>query len=287
MEMAEKKTEKIIEEKEIKNQKTVSEVKNNEMAKTIVFTCLKTLLCLFVCILYAWTIIFCLSPEAALKINQTFGFKGVETACYERIYLKSEKTSELYNLIEVCIKNNDYNKTVKYIDQMRKGEDYAEFCSQVNTAAVANTSVKYVAFVGDYESYLTQQKCVALYKVNKKSDALQFALNDLAENTNKYSIPLASYVELLSAEKDCDLSSLMSTTVGEKTVENLISEKISVLDYSSVSDNKEKVMCIYALLKIEKVRYVYFNNIGDQSNATASAQRISDLQSEYNAVVNG
>ena len=286
--MAEERTEKNNVNDINKNQEEIgADVKKNELAKTIGFTCLKTLLCLFVCILYVWTIIFCLSPQTALRINQTFGFKGVETACYERIYLKSEKTSDLYNLIEICVKNKDYNKTVKYIDQMRKGEGYAEFCSQVNMAAVANTSVKYVAFVGDYDSYLTQQKCVALYTSNKKIEAFQFALYDLNDNTNKYSIPLASYVELLGAEKSFDLSTLMSTMVGEKTVETLISEKIDALDYSGITDNKEKAMCMYALLKIEKVKYTYYSNINDQSNATLSAQRISDLQSDYNTVING
>ena len=260
--------------------------KKGNLSKTIVFTCLKTLLCLFVSVIFIFTAIFCLSPKTALKINEVFGFKGVETACYERIYLQSKKNSDLYNLIEKAISNKDYAKVVKYVDQMQNKEDYASFCAQVNTAAVQKANIKYVAYVGDYDSYLAEQKVVALYKQNKKDKAFEFATKNLAESTNKYSVPLASYVDLLSKEKSFDLSSLMSTAVSEKTIETLIAEKIDALDYAGKTD-KEKVMCIYALLKIENMKHTYYESVNDQTNASSSAQRIADLQAEYNAIVNG
>ena len=271
-----------------KNVENLNKTEEKGNSKLIIFTCLKTLLCLIVGVFYVFTTIFCLSPKTTLKINQVFGFRGVETACYERIYLQSGKLGDLYNLIEVSIKNKDNNRITKYVDEMKNSVGYAEYCEKLNLAA-ENVELKYYAYVGDYDSYIDGEYTLALFRQNQ-SKAEEYAIKILKNGNNILSFPLATYVDCLKEKNDLEKlkTVLIASADGqsETTVLDLIENQIAELDYSG-KNTKTKLLYIYTLLKIEKCKYTCFDTSGDTTNASESLQKISDLQAEYNTIVNG
>ena len=139
--------------KVVENQTAVEpEGRDINIWKLIAMTAVKTVVALLIGFFYLLIILYYVSPITAIKINSYIGIKGIETNCYERIYNKSGKTTDLYNLIEVSIKNSDNNRVVKYIDIMKESNGYIEFCEKVNNAAISKTDIKRIAYVGEYDS---------------------------------------------------------------------------------------------------------------------------------------
>ena len=144
---------------------------------------------------------------------------------------------------------------------------------------------EYVAYVANLDSYLQNQKVVALYKNGKKTKAEATAIADL-ERQNRYTFALDAYVSCFAGAKNEKqlLASLADEEYKSKTILQLIDDKIALLEYSSLNEI-EQIMSVYTLLKINKVKYAMQSAKGLDADAENTKQEITRLQSEYATLV--
>lgn len=273
-------------EEKIETNENSVKMQNIDKNNTI-FTILKTsLLTLFACVVavfYFFAVAFCLSPEFMIKTSEKMGWTGGEILGYQKVYENSGKIEDLYNLTVICIGNKKNKQTVKCVNELQDSDDYDEFCEKLDLSAIQNSKIQYVAYVGNLDSYLESQKVSALFKQGKKSEAEKSAIANL-KSENKFSFSLETYVECLDGKKE-KLLKLANKTLDDKTVFEWIEQRISLLQYDSLSD-KYKALSIYTLLKINKTKYQLLEaleNFEEMGNVQAE---ISRLQNEYSSLMN-
>lgn len=253
----------------------------NNVNITIIKSFLITLLTVFVVVFNFFAVGICLFPKRTASLCEKLNFKGGVALCYEKIYDSSGKISDLYNLTTANIKANRNKDVIKNIDKLQKSEEYNDFCERVDKAAINKTEISYVAYVGNVDSYLESQKIIALFNLNKKSDAKDEAITDLSR-ANKYSFALETYVsEMLDAKKEDDLKGLLDEIVDGKTILYLVDDQIAALDYTGL-DKVSQVMSVYTLLKIQKTKYNIYNidkNTEKMQDAEAEITRLQKIYS--------
>lgn len=276
-------------DKKIENiaEKNVELQKNeqNNIYFTIIKSFLITVLVVFVAIFNFFAIGICLFPKKTAQMCENLNFKGGVALCYEKIYDKSGKTSDLYNLTVANINAHRNKDVIKNINCLQNKENYNDFCDKVDSAAKNKTSVSYIAYVGNVDSYLESQKIIALLNVNKKSEAKKEAISDLSRG-NKYSFALEIYVsEMINAKHQSDLQNLFEEKVDNKTILYLIDDQIATLDYAGL--NKiDQILSVYTLLKIQKTKYNIYNISNNQTKMQEAEVEISRLQVVYSNLIN-
>ena len=254
----------------------------NALNFTILKYFLVTLFACVVAVFYFFAVSICIAPKNMISTCQKMGWKGGELLCYERIYDKSEKIEDLYNLTVASINAKNNKKTISCISELQKQDNYDAFCEKLDLSAKRTVKIEYVAYVGNLDSYLENQKVLALYNSGKKAKAKNEAFKNL-KSQNKYSFSLDAYVSCLGDNKT-KLSALSQEEFENKTIMEFIDDRISLLDYSSLS-NVEQVMSVYTLLKINKIKYALFNAQEKTGQANAVQEEIFRLQTEYASLI--
>lgn len=272
-------------EEKIETNENPAKMQNMSKNNTI-FTILKTfLLTLFVCVVavfYFFAVAFCISPNMMVKTSRKLDWTGGEILGLQKVYEKSGKIEDLYNLTVVCIGNEKNKQIVKYINELQDFEDYDEFCEKLDLSAIQNSKIQYVAYVGNLDSYLESQKVSALFGQGKKSEAEKCAIANL-KSENKFSFALETYVDCLKGNKE-KLSNLANKTIDDKTVLEWIEQRISLLQYDSLPD-EYKALSIYTLLKINKTKYHLLEAVGNSEAMENVQTEISRLQNEYSSLM--
>ena len=259
---------------------------------TVGLTFLKTIVGIIGFMFYFITVLIGLFPQKAIKVLDFVGAEKASLFCYERIYEKEQTLASLYNVVQKSIETKDHNKTSKYISKLQGKSDYVNFCIKVNTATLKVTTKEYVAFLGDLDGYLVSQNIYAKYEANKKEEAENIALLDLL-NLNVYSFGFSSYVECLENDKsktseqiDSQILSIVNSNMESISVLDLIKQRREDVDVS-LSDGtvNDKILRVYTSLKIEKVLHKIYSVMGEESLKTETAQKIQNLQNEYNNLV--
>lgn len=259
---------------------------NMKLGKTILFTFLKSVGILVGLLFWFLAVVTALSPRLAINFYDTFGVDEASMRCYEQIYAKSNKNVDLYNLIERAVRAREYKTASKYIAELKQKDDYNQFVEKVNSASIKSSELKYVAYVGDLDSYLSSQLVSSLYRSKNKDEALNSAIADLS-NPNKYSFALATYIDEVLKDK--------ALTKEEK------SQKIALLDVNSAqietrlnavnpdgaTGKIEQILLVYASLKIEGARLNIATALGDETLAESCQTRIADLRTKYEQLING
>lgn len=274
------------------NREEESNKQTLSLTSTILTTFLKTIVCLFCTIFYIISVTICLAPSMAVKAFDLIGASKASLSCYERIYEKDKTLANLYNVVQKSIQNKDHKKTAKYIKELRGKSDYVNFCLKVNNATLKVTNREHVAFLGDLDGYLVSQNIMAEYNTNHEDNAKSIALSDLA-NKNVYSFGFSSFVDCLENDKSLSQDELnakilevANLIVDNKSVLDLIKERRVLVDVSN-SDNSvnDKILRVYASLKIEKVLHKIYSVQGEEDLKNQTAQNIQNLQNEYSELI--
>ena len=235
---------------------------NSKVVLTIGITALKTMMILIGLMFYIISVAISLAPSFAIKIYEFVGADKVALSCYERIYEQDKSLANLYNVVQKSIQNKDYKKTSKYIRELQAKSDYLNFCVKVNKATLNVAEKHYIAYVGDLDGYLVSQSIMAEYNTNNKDKARDVALSDLV-NTNIYSFGFSSFIECLEnddkltrEEVNLEILELIDRKVDDKSVFELIKTRRTLGDVSNSDGSlNDKILRVYACLKIEKVLY--------------------------------
>lgn len=250
---------------------------------TILKTCVATLFVCVVAVFYFFAIGFCLFPKTSISISEKMGWKGGELLGYQQVYKQSQTIEDLYNFTIASVSAGANNQTVKCVNEMQERDDYAEFCEKMDISALQSVKLEYVAYLGNVDSYLQNQKVVSLFNSNQKSKAKEEAIQDLARR-NKYSFALDAYVSCLANCTNQELKSLSEEQCNGKTVMEWLDIKIQNLN-NAIQSTPEKVLAVYTLIKINKVKYAFCIANENQETAEQVLQEISNLQKEYRSLI--
>ena len=260
--------------------------------KTVALTSLKTLLVVFGAIFYFMAVCHILSPLTAAKVYQVFGANNAVVICYENVYEKTGNLSDLYNLVQRTIEAGDSVKTNKYIEILQKDNNYGDFCKKVNDSTIKVSEKKYIAYVGDLDSYLVSQNIIALYQKGEKEKAKNLALKDLTSE-NIYSFGFSAYADCLASDTDYTIEQrgqmfvdLLETTYNQQYMMNYISQRLALVNnYKFEQVLSNKILKVYTALKIQNVRLNYFVQKGEETNADNVRIAIEKLQEDYDALI--
>ena len=267
------------------------------LTKDIFLTFLKTFIILVGSAFYILAVSLCLSPNFAISVYDFLGATKASLSCYERIYAESGELADLYNLSIKCIEAKDYKKASKYIETLRGAEGYEDFCGEVNRATIETTSLKYIAYVADLDSYLVSQNILSLYESGEKQKSKELAVLDLASE-NVYSFGISTYAmclmsdsSLSSEEKSESLKNLAEQSVTfddeTKTVLEWINERLALAnpEYGEEGNNIDKILRTYTCLKIENLNLIIYENANEDALASETRAKIEELQNQYNMLI--
>ena len=261
----------------------MTETKENETLdlKRVAKIALKTLLNLFIGIMFALMVLFFVAPSFSLKVSKTFGSLKGQEVCYERLYTQSGNITDLYNLIVINDQQNDYENEFAYINQIIKKSNYKEFCEQIDKASLTEVKSKeLIPYSCDTNAYIRNQKVECMYRLGEDQTievVVQTAAGELSD------VSLAVYVDLINDDKG-----LTENQKTEKIVE-LMSKQISVggsfagtdvILKNRINDLKaelakegltesRKIILQHSLVRIYRAEYlinVYLDNSAEAEN---------------------
>ena len=157
---------------------------------------LNTLIACFVVIMFSLTFIFVLFPKFSLKINNSLGLDKVKELNYQMIYNRSEKITDLYNVILYEGELGKHSKELGYIDEMIAREDYNEFCETMDKASLKSVKDKnMIPYSVNVNGYLLSRKVICLYNLKKEGiDTYVYRQTSLGK-ISEYSF--STYVDLI------------------------------------------------------------------------------------------
>lgn len=253
---------------------------NNEKTnKQTLLNCLKlslkSLAIAIIAVAYINVSIVVILPKFSAKIYSKLGLKNAEEYCLTRVYAKSDSLVDLYNLV-VFEQNRDDLKQLQYINELKNKDGYLQFCKKMNSSALSSTTEKsLVAYVGDLDAYLTNQKVKCLYNLNLGAET--FVYNNLKSDLVSEQ-SFATFVELVkadeklsSSEKKKKYQDLLGTFVlGDEDLETYLNQRLinqeQKLQETNLSET-DRILMQFSLMKNYKACYVVYHSVGDEAKA--------------------
>lgn len=276
------------------NEKSLANVKQADNKESInvsaiILPVVKTLIILVCSCFYLLSIAVVLFPAKVAKVYNLLGAKDAELSCYERVYKSTNNIADLYNLTTVSISAEKHEKSITYIKKLVNDVNYEQFCNKLNIATIKVTDKKYIAYVGDVDSYLRSQLVLALYLNNEAQEARNQAMFDLKINTNSYSFSLATYVEEVLVDNslsDAQKANIFNTLLTQENIESLIETKLLSNDYEQEGiDAVTKILRVYTLLKIESTMYNIYQTTKQEDKAASTLEKVKTLKNLYQSII--
>jgi len=261
--------------------------------KTISATILKTLAVIVVVVCYSLSMFVQLFPIRAAKFYESIGADKVAVSGYEIQYKKTGELKDLYNLILKSISVQDNNRIVEYIEIMINEDDYQDFCDNINQASITVAKLDRVAFVADLDSYLKSQLIKAYYYTDK-SKAKTFAVEDLCQTENIYSVGLSTYIasvmedkSLTNKVKDSKITQLSQLEQSGRSILEWVDSRLELVDTTIVtpSSSVDEILMVYTSLKLNQIKYNIYKSTNEQGLANNVLAEINRLQEVYESLV--
>lgn len=270
---------------------------NNEKTnKQTLLNCLKLslkfLAIAIIAVAYINVSIVVISPKFSAKIYSKLGLKNAEEYCLTRVYAKSDSLVDLYNLV-VFEQNRDDLKQLQYINELKNKDGYLQFCKKMNSSALSSTTEKsLVAYVGDLDAYLTNQKVKCLYNLNLGAEVFVYAnlkSSELQEQS------FATYVEIVKSdesqsviEKKQKYQNLLDTfALGDDNLEIYLNQKMNAQEQKLLETDlgeTERILLQFSLMKNYKACYVVYDLI-DETKKNEFKNKYESAVSSYNNLI--
>lgn len=136
-------------------------------------------------------------PYAMGNLSFKLGANNAALNYYERDYKKSGSYNVLYTVVNLSIKQDNNEKLVTYFEEFSSSENYETFVKKVdekNLNLDVTNLVKSKLYSED--NYLKNRYALALAKLNRTSDAFNYAFanSDFLVNENSLSPYLFTYI---------------------------------------------------------------------------------------------
>ena len=255
-------------------------MKQENYTKIIVKTALKTILLVvgFVCLVFAS--LFTFVPEKLSGVYGNLGMKNAQIAAMQRVYEKSDENGDLYNLVQLCLSNKNYDQAKKYILELRARKNYGQFVEAVDNTSIEQATKDEVAYVVSLDAYLAGQLLMCEYKLGNKDLAKEMAMNDLSSIDNRFSFLFSVYYDEVMTDLDMSIGSaknMLMEIYRTEGVKAKLQDKFDAADYTLESDQRLKIACVYTQINILKTR---------RNLASFVSEDVSDLTSQITELEN-
>lgn len=257
-------------------------MKQENYTKIIVKTALKTILLVvgFVCLVFAS--LFTFVPEKLSGVYGNLGMKNAQIAAMQRVYEKSDENGDLYNLVQLCLSNKNYDQAKKYILKLRARKNYSQFVEAVDSTSIEKATKDEVAYVVSLDVYLAGQLLMCEYKLGNKDLAKEMAMNDLSSIDNKFSFLFSVYYDEVMTDLDMSIGSAKNILMEIYRTEGVkvkLKDKFDAADYTLESDQRLKIACVYTQINILKTRRNLASFVGEDVSDLTS--QIIELENVY------
>lgn len=257
-------------------------MKQENYTKIIVKTALKTILLVvgFVCLVFAS--LFTFMPEKLSGVYGNLGMKNAQIAAMQRVYEKSDENGDLYNLVQLCLSNKNYDQAKKYILKLRARKNYSQFVEAVDSTSIEKATKDEVAYVVSLDVYLAGQLLMCEYKLGNKDLAKEMAMNDLSSIDNKFSFLFSVYYDEVMTDLDMSIGSAKNILMEIYRTEGVkvkLKDKFDAADYTLESDQRLKIACVYTQINILKTRRNLASFVGEDVSDLTS--QITELENVY------
>lgn len=255
---------------------------------------LKILLSCVLAFFYALSLFFVAVPTTSAKIFGFLGFKKAEEASYIRVYELSLDNADLYNVILFENKQDNTEKKLYYINLMLSSKDYDSFCIKYNQSSLASlvnsnneiNDKKRVPYICNINSYFLNQKVKCLNKLGAKSEIINnFVLNNLLGD-DLFETSVATYVNIIYADNSLSseakiekITDLLSVSNGEKSIDQLIDDRLISLDEVLSRENLPVVSKILANFAVMNLRLAEFRI------AEVKGEGVTEAKTNYETAV--
>lgn len=259
---------------------------------------LKTLVASFVVIMFSLTFVFVLFPKFSLKINNALGLDKVKELNYQMIYNRSEKITDLYNVILCEGELGKFSKELAYIDEMTARADYNEFCNTMDKASLKSvTDKQMIPYSVNVNGYLMSRKVICLYNLNTEGIETYIYRQTSVGKLNDYSY--STYVDLVysdetltDAQKREKLAFLMN--INEVKNNELVSQaelldlKIGYINDRLIAseDKEEQIALQYTLTRIYRSRYYVYEVLGSEDKKLENKTAYDLAKTKLNEMIN-
>ena len=240
--------------------------------KTNIIIALKTLCFCFICLALFLCSVFVLFPNTSAKISQVLGFKHIEGLSYQKIYQRSGKITDLYNVIIFEQEQKHYETELKYVDIMLERDDYGGFCDNLDKASIKNSTDKnLIAYTANSNAYFLSRKVICCYKLGKTIDNFVFGQLKNGKITEQ---SYATYVDLIfedesltSAEKQQKISQMIELEISGENLIDLLNLRINNINdkISIETDDNKKIILTYCLMRTYRANYFVYDVLGDDT----------------------
>ena len=258
-------------------EKEISKDKNKLVAKIA----LKTMSYIFIGIMLFVCISFYLSPKLSLKISQYLGSASAQEVAYKRIYAKSGKNVDLYNLIQFNQKQNDLSDELKYINELMSKDNYKEFCSALDKASLSQVdSNELIPYMCDVNAYLRSQKVICMYALESEFETYLLVQTSAGELSD---LSFAVYIDLIHSDKTLtDTEKLEKIIIlmdkgiivdkEFKDADTIIDLRINEIKEKLTEnlDLKDKIIMQYSLVRFYKAKYLIATYVDDSIAAESN-----------------
>ena len=142
--------------------------------KIILRAFLTTLASVAILFLFMVTALVCVYPQTMMKLTYNMGMEKASIWFAEVSYDRSDDVYYIAYATEVAIDQRDYKKIEYCGNQLIADEEFADFCARKNESASGEVEIT-------YEQYMYGQICIAKYKRNHQTEALDCAFLSVEE----------------------------------------------------------------------------------------------------------
>lgn len=278
---------------EDKKQKNLLE--NKGMTKFVLKTVSITLLTIVISFFYVLSTLIVFAPSTAGKVFNVIGSEKAVTICCEREYRKNSSNINLYKLIQQSINTDDYERVESYVYAITHSSNYKKFEDEINSLSRKNVPNNKIAYVYDVDSYLTGAYVEALYNQGKKAQARQeFQFSDLNRNGYPYSVSMITYINCLyidnsitDEEKSSEFAEYFNnSSINGNTIKQHLEYRLDLIESIDESTLAGKIFNVYMQIKMTTCFYKIYDIIGNTAEKQYYSDRVAELTSEYNNLIN-
>ncbi|MCK9575247.1 MAG: hypothetical protein WCX32_02450 [Clostridia bacterium] len=208
-------------------------MKGFSIKKVILKTALFTL---GICILACALLILCfslLAPNLMADFTDNLGMENISLQYRVMVYNNSNDINDLYSVVYKASTQNNYKFVKEYFPELYTHPDYDEFINFVEETNLANTAdLSIKIYLANEDNFLKSAYVTALYKLDKKQDSFNFALNDFLENEDniiKFNWVFGKFTELYNLDMERQTDIFASILLNYQGEEIEITDRVYVL----------------------------------------------------------
>ena len=234
-----------------------------------------TLLGLFVALCVVSLAIPVLAPARAVNFYRIAGLNAAAVSTQKRIYEKSNKIEDLYNLVLLSDEVGDKDALLEYSNQLLSRDDFNTFAAAYEEYALKNTEKDKLYLVASLKNYLMGIRIEYLYSESAEkafAEAVKcFDVNEIAEFYFSKYVSCVLLDESLTAEqKNAKLVETASSTYGEKTIVMLLQDRYNT--WLPADLDAADILLLEQLWQTKSVEVMLLEAAEDVSLASAKTQ---------------